>query len=146
MARPRLAQFDVVVDSNVIAYYLLKTAPFHREIKSVWPRLKTLNAPASWEAEILSVLWNACGAGLFSEVEARKKLQLAKALGIRAYPVSGLWFSALRFALLANHPTYDTLFVALATRLSTPLLTYDERLLVKFPQVAIRPTGLRSGL
>jgi len=61
MARDR--PLKVVVDTNVIAYYLLATAPFVEEVRTFWRRPLDLAAPALWEAEVSNVLWMA-GTGL----------------------------------------------------------------------------------
>jgi len=37
---------------------------------------------------------------------------------------------------------YDTLFVELADRMGTPLVTFDQRLLDEFPKLAKRPAAL----
>ena len=46
----------VVVDTNVLAYYLLKTEPFVDELRGFWRRVEAAHAPASWEAELANVL------------------------------------------------------------------------------------------
>ncbi len=47
----------VVVDTNVIAYYLLGTAAFVDEVKAFWSAVTAPIAPSSWEAELANVLW-----------------------------------------------------------------------------------------
>jgi predicted nucleic acid-binding protein len=53
-----------------------------------------------------------------------------------------LWAGAVSRALAADHPAYDTLFVELAVRESTPLATFDQKVLQRFPDVARRPAAL----
>lgn len=48
-------------------------------------------------------------------------------------------------ATAANHPAYDTVFVELAVRLRKPLVTFDQGLLRRFPDRAIRPRQFTRG-
>ena len=57
----------------------------------------------------------------------------------RTVPVGSLWREALVAAEQSNCSTYDTLFVALAERERCDLLTYDQRLLQAFPEIAKKP-------
>jgi predicted nucleic acid-binding protein len=56
--------------------------------------------------------------------------------------VPSLWSSALVLATRHRHSPHDTLFVALAERLDCPLVTYDQRVLELFPQVAVTPDAV----
>jgi predicted nucleic acid-binding protein len=132
----------VVVDTNVIAYYLLRTEPFAREAREFWSARHTIRAPASWEAELANVVWMAVRARVMDRDAAIDKLRLADALGIRSESVRDLWEGALARAVSSNHPAYDTVFVELAIRLRAPLATFDEGLIAKFPEVAKRPRDL----
>jgi predicted nucleic acid-binding protein len=46
-----------VVDTNVVAYYLLGTQPFADETRPFWQALEEAMAPALWEAELANVIW-----------------------------------------------------------------------------------------
>jgi hypothetical protein len=50
---------NAVVDTNVVAYYLLNTEPYSGECSEFWKRIVAVSAPASWQAEISSVVWMA---------------------------------------------------------------------------------------
>ena len=78
----------VVVDTNVIAYFLLGTEPFRRECVRFWSAVKEPLAPASWEAEITNVLWMAVRMGVINLPDALDKLRLADSLGVNSEPVS----------------------------------------------------------
>ena len=131
-----------VADTNVIAYYLLGTAPFRNECARFWREVEEAIAPASWEAEITNVLWMAVRTGVLGVPEALQRLDLAKALGIESVPVASLWHGALVRACESGVAAYDTVFVELAERESVPLVTFDVALLKKFPKVAKRPRAL----
>lgn len=133
----------VVVDTNVVAYFLLMTEPYVQEASSFWSMEYAAWAPASWEGELVNVVWKAIRAGVMDEETGLERLRLAECLGIHSEPVSGLWEGALVRASRSNHPPYDTLFVELAIRLQAPLATFDRKLLSKFPDVALRPADIR---
>src|SRR6185436_11658425 len=57
MARNR--PLKVIIDTNVIAYYLLATEPFVEEVRAFWHRPLDPAAPTLWEAEVSNVLWMA---------------------------------------------------------------------------------------
>ena len=59
-----------VVDTNVVAYYLLGTEPFASECRNFWKRAEEVFAPALWHAEIISVLWMAVGNKVISPDES----------------------------------------------------------------------------
>ena len=132
----------VVVDTNVVAYYLLGTTGFEAEASAFWRRVREPMAPASWQPEIANVLWMAARHGALSAAEARSRLRLAGRLGIRAVPVTSLWEGALARALATGVAAYDTLFVELAVRRRLPLATFDRQLHRAFANVAARPQDL----
>ena len=135
----------LVVDTNAIAYLLLETAPFHLAVRDLFSGRHTLHAPSSWEVEYANVLWLAARAHVISPHAVGEKLRLAAGLGIEGTAVTDLWEAAVEIALSDDHPVYDTLFVELARRLRAPLVTYDQAVLRKFPDVARRPEQILAG-
>ena len=131
-----------VVDTNVIAYYLLGTEPFRGECSRFWRAVREPLAPASWEAEIANVLWRSVSAGVLDLAASLGKLEQASKLPIRSVATSSLWSAALIQACNTNTATYDTLFVELAHREGVPLATFDKALLRKFPDVAMGPAAV----
>lgn len=142
MARNR--PLKVIVDTNVVAYYLLATEPFVEEVSAFWHRRLDLAAPTLWEAEVSNVLWMAARTGLIDKREALRRLGMAARLGIRSVPIRRLWRGALARAMNANVAAYDTLFVELAVRERKQLVTFDAKLLAAFPNVAVRPDGVAA--
>ena len=137
MARRR--PLKVVVDTNVVAYYLLATEPFVEEVRGFWHRPLDLAAPALWEAEMSNVLWMAVRSGVIDKRVALQRLGMAARLGIRSVATRRLWRGALTRAMNSTIAAYDTLFVELAVRERRPLVTFDAKLLATFPEVAVRP-------
>jgi predicted nucleic acid-binding protein len=131
-----------VVDTNVVAYYLLGTPDFVSEAGEFWRQVADPVAPALWEAELVNVIWMAARAGVLTPEAAPARLDYAAQLGIHSIVSRTLWRGALRRALESGVAAYDTLFVELADRESLPLATFDDRLLTAFPQIAKRPKAL----
>lgn len=131
-----------VVDTNVVAYFLLGTAEFVEEARSFIAELDEAWAPAQWEAELANALWMATRHRVLTLGDAAKRLSLADGLGIHTVPNRTLWQAALVRAHEANVAVYDTLFVELAVRERLPLATFDGAVLEAFPEVAVRPRAV----
>lgn len=143
MARSR--PLKVIIDTNVVAYYLLATEPFVDEVRAFWHRPLDPAAPTLWEAEVSNVLWMAARTGLIDKRGALRRLGMAARLGIRSVPIRRLWRGALARAMNANVAACDTLFIELAVRERKRLVTFDARLLAAFPSVAVRPGAVVAG-
>ena len=128
-----------VVDTNVVAYYLLGTEPFVDEVRRFWRAVDETWAPVHWEAELASAIWMAVRTGALPREEGHQKLDLASRLGVQAVPVRSLWQPALTRALDSGVAVYDTLFVELAAQRDLQMATFDTELLKKFPALAKRP-------
>ena len=128
-----------VVDTNVVAYYLLGTEAHAHEARGALERVATLLAPAHWEAELANVVWMAVRSGVLTALEGPVRLGLARRLGVESIGTSTLCQGALLRALASGVSVYDTLFVELAARSRCPLLTFDKAVLRAFPDVARRP-------
>ena len=131
-----------VVDTNVVAYYLLGTEPFLEEVRQFWRTVDEAWAPDHWEAELANAVWMAVRAGVLSGDEGHRKLDLAARIGIQSVPNRSLWQPALARAIDSGAAVYDTRFVELAARRKLPLATFDKNVLKKFPEIATRPLSL----
>lgn len=131
-----------VVDTNVVAYFLLGTDDYIDEARASIEALSNPVAPAHWEAELTNVVWMAIRAGVLQPEEGPTRLGLARRLGIESVATSTLCQGALLRAVTSGVPVYDTLFVELAARLGCPLLTFDKAVLRAFPAIAKRPRDL----
>ena len=139
--RPGLS---AVVDTNVVAYYLLGTEPFAVEAREFWQATDEPVAPAHWQAELANVVWMAVRTGTLSADEGHRRLDFASRLRLRSVPIGSLWQSALTLSLDSGLSAYDTLFVALARRRRLPLVTFDKQILKAFPDVAKRPSDMAN--
>jgi predicted nucleic acid-binding protein len=133
-----------VVDTNVVAYYLLGTEPFLGEVQQFWRSVEEAWAPDHWEAELANAVWMAVRTGVLSGDEGHQKLDLAARLGIRSVPNRSLWQPALTRAIDSGAAVYDTLFVELAVQRKLPLATFDGNILKTFPDIAKRPVSIAS--
>ena len=133
-----------IVDTNVVAYYLLDTHPFAEEARTFWREVEAPAAPAMWEAELANVVWMSVRTGVFTLAEGHRRLGLAAKLGIQSVANRRLWRGALTRATTSGAAVYDTLFVELAARRRLPLATFDRKVLQAFPGIAKRPGTLVS--
>jgi predicted nucleic acid-binding protein len=134
-----------VVDTNVVAYFLLGTQKVVAETRAFWKEADELIAPAVWEAELANVVWMAARSRVISREQGTNKLMLAGRLGIRSINSRTLWHGALSRALDSGVSVYDTLFVELADREAIALVTFDDKVLKAFPKIAKRPGQLKRG-
>lgn len=135
----------VVVDTNVIAYFLLGTEAVRDECDEFWRHVDHPLAPASWEAELTNVLWMAVRKKVIDLPEALKRLDFASSLGIESVPVASLWHGALARAHASGIAASDAVFVELAARESVRFATFDGPLAKTFPRVARRPRACAVG-
>ena len=135
----------VVVDTNVVAYFLLGTAGFVDEAKACFHAVSNPIAPAHWEAELTNVVWMAVRSGILPPEAGPVRLSLARRLGVESVPTATLCQGALLRSVASGIAVYDTLFVELATRTGCPLLTFDKAVIKAFPDIAIRPRDLSGG-
>jgi predicted nucleic acid-binding protein len=133
---------NAVVDTNVVAYYLLNTEPHAEECREFWKHIGDVAAPASWQAEILNVVWMAARTRVITPDESVTKLRAAARLGIQPVPVRQLWRGALIRSIHSGISPYDVLFVELAIRRHVKLATFHAQLLRTFPEVAKRPSEI----
>lgn len=131
-----------VVDTNVVAYYVLRTPEFNAEGTAFWHRVEDTMAPALWETELANVIWMSVRGSVLRREDAPSKLRLAGRLGIHSVSVRKLWQGALQRALESRMAAHDTVFVELAHRERLSLATFDNKLLKTYPDIAKRPKDL----
>ena len=139
MAKESMQPRRYVVDTNVLAYYTLSTSPFCEEVSEVFSKSFELIAPDSWYSEFLNVVWKTIRFQDISLYHGLELLEEAERLLDWSVPVGSLWREALVVAQEYSCSTYDTLFLALAEREHCNLLTYDQKLLTVFPDIALIP-------
>jgi predicted nucleic acid-binding protein len=125
----------IVVDTNVIAYLYL-TTDFTPQAEALLVHEPEWAAPLLWRSELRNVLAQYLRQGSLDFDTAFSIQSEAEALlAERELEVGS--FDVLRLAQASGCSAYDCEFVALAQRLSVPLVTTDKKVLAAFPAVAI---------
>ena len=90
-------------------------------------RSETLLAPAFWLVESANALWRHARAGGLTLEETLERLDLLAAAPVTAVPITIDIVGATRLAHALSHPVYDCLYLALAIREDTHVVTADRR-------------------
>ncbi len=136
----------MVVDTMVFAYALLGVPRFRDEALAVLTNGDEILVPDSFRAELVNVVWQWIRENQLDLELGIDVLADADALITHAAPTDELWERALELSVAAKHPAYDTLFVALAERENTGLVTYDAKLRKKFQNQTISPSEFLNNL
>jgi len=134
------AAHSMVVDTMVFAYSLLRVADFCDTATQVFEQLPEVWVPDSFHAELANVAWQWIRTKNVSIDVGLQALKDARALTTDSIPTPTIWERALELAVERSHPVYDTLFVALAILRASRVITFDKKLLDKFPEYTISPT------
>jgi predicted nucleic acid-binding protein len=88
---------------------------------------KDLAAPSLWLPDAANGLWRRTVRGELTQAEAEERLgELTKA-PVASVPLEQDLPEVTRLAIQLNHPAYDCLYLALAKRLGTFVVTADNR-------------------
>ncbi len=124
----------MVVDSNVIAYALLGPVEKRDAARRALQSVDEIAVPDLFFAEYASIVWQWATKLEASLPQFLGAMDDAEGLVERVVSCRSLWRSALGTALQVRHSVYDCMYVALARRLHSRVVTFDARLLVVFPQ------------
>ncbi|MGA2797617.1 MAG: type II toxin-antitoxin system VapC family toxin [Thermoguttaceae bacterium] len=128
----------IVVDSNVIIYFLISSdfSELSRKAEQTFFKDPHWIAPPLWRSEVRNVLAYYIRKR-FLTLEAAKRL-MEKALNLMTGPEHDEDSShILQLAAESTCTAYDCEFVALSRDLGVPLVTVDKKVLSQFPDVAI---------
>ncbi len=131
---------DIVLDTNVLAYALLGVPRHGATATRLLSAAQAIVVPDVLRAELANVLWQWARSSHVAPSTALALLDDAEALLSEVVPSDHLWTEALLLAMDADHPVYDTLFVALARQRGIPVVTHDRALLRRFPDHTVSPT------
>ena len=129
----------MVIDTMIFVYALLDEPTFGADSGAVLKAASPILVPDSFRAEFVNTLWQWVRHRGVEYGDARAALRDAEHLIARTGSSRRLARRALELAIQVGHPAYDTLFVALAEREGTQLITYDAKLLAAFPKIAMAP-------
>ena len=126
---------NIVVDTNVLAYYWLpgahtETAIALRSATDLW------YAPKLWRSEFCNVLAGFLRRGNLSLAQAQATMKAAEAALLDCErEVDSM--RVLDFVSQSDCSAYDCECIALAAAMNIPLVTEDQRILIGFPDIAV---------
>ena len=131
---------SVVVDASVAVKWLL-TEPYSAEALKLLSGDTALHAPDLLLSEVGNILWKRVRKSEITADKARELLEWLIALPLELHTSSPLMLAALEIACQYDRTVYDSLYIALAVREKTVLVTADEK-----PQIALSNTPLLLSL
>ncbi len=134
-----MEKIKLVLDTNVIIYYLYGIEPFSGDISLMLKNDLMLLAPENWKSEFLNFTCLMIKNGSITFEDGIQKLNLAELLINNSVSISRLWNKALYFSIKKMHSPFDTVFVALAEQEKIKLATFDAKLIKNFPETALTP-------
>src|SRR6202008_4382298 len=90
-------------------------------------RSQSLAAPSHWLIEAANALWRYVRTNRLPPADASALLRNLIAAPMLSIPAAELVPQALEFATRIQHPVYDCLYLALAVREDTHVVTADRR-------------------
>jgi len=128
----------IVADTNLVAALFLQSD--RSEVaEQVWLRDPLWYAPALWPSELRNVAIRYFRSGFATLAQCEEAMAQARLAIPSARTVESDDVLVLRMAARFGLSTYDAEFAALAETLEVPLLTWDARLLERFPGRAVSP-------
>jgi len=88
---------------------------------------ESLSSPSLMLAECANALWAKALRREITDAEVLERLALLRAAPVLLVPLEELLEDATRLALALGHPVYDCLYLALAVRERTRLVTADRQ-------------------
>lgn len=131
----------IVVDTNVVAAFLLKTVKAE-SAERLWWSDSEWHAPVVWRSEFRNVVLAYYRKGFltlqrFERILRHADLVLPK-WRVHEMPDAPV----LELGVQSGCTAYDCEYLVLAQTLSVPLATWDKELISKFPEQAIEPERL----
>jgi predicted nucleic acid-binding protein len=115
---------SLVIDASVALKWVLDE-PGGAEAEALLD--EALIAPGLWLIEAANALWKRAGRGEISADEAAERLQALLHAPVATPRTEDDLASALSLASQLAHPVYDCLYLALAIRENTQVVTADTR-------------------
>jgi predicted nucleic acid-binding protein len=129
---------SVVVDASVVIKWFVPEAG--SAAASRWLGSEDrLEAPDLLFAEIANAIWKKVLRGQLTRAESQLLVNDIEKIAVNTTPCRALATDAHEIALITSRSVYDSMYVALALRLDTRVITADERFfhaLQSFPDLA----------
>ena len=127
----------IVVDANIIAYFLLQSDKTEIAEK-IWAKDMDWYAPLLWRSEVRNILTNYIRHNLLSLEQVQMVMDKAhEIMHEREHFVSSA--VVLELAASSRSIAYDCEYVALAQQFGLALITFDKGIVRDFPEVAMFP-------
>jgi len=129
---------SVVVDASVVIKWFVPEAGSDAASRLLASD-ERLEAPDLLFAEIANVLWKKVLRGQLTRDESEQLVSDIENIAVGTTPCRALANDAHAIALITSRSVYDSMYVALALRLDTRVITADERFfraLQSFPGLA----------
>jgi predicted nucleic acid-binding protein len=125
----------IVADTNLIGYMLIDGEQTG-SARKVWTRDPDWAMPPLWRSEFLNVLVVAHRAGALDRQQVVETWRRST-LFMNATELEPDGEQVLKIALDRDLSAYDAQFVTVATELGVPLVTADQRVLDRCPDIAV---------
>lgn len=114
----------IVVDASIALKWVLQETGSEAAEKLLE---NDLAAPSLWLLEAGNALWRRTAREELTPAEAAERLAVLTKAPVASVPLEQDLPEAMRLGLQLNHPVYDCLYLALAKRLGTYVVTADTR-------------------
>jgi len=129
---------SVVVDASVVIKWFVPEAGSDAASRLLASEDR-LEAPDLLFAEIANAIWKKVLRGQLTRAESQLLISDIEKIAVGTTPCRALATDAHAIALITSRSVYDSMYVALALRLGTRVITADERFfhaLQSFPDLA----------
>lgn len=133
----------IVVDTNVIAYFVAQNDPVAELAEAVFRKDPEWAAPRLWRSELRNVLCLKIKQGVIDLAGAKVDVEFAVGL-VAGREVEVDSARVLELAESSGCTAYDCEFVYVAETLNVPLITADKRVLAAFPGKAVSMTDFAA--
>ena len=116
----------IVVDASVAAKWLIPESDSAVAVRLLDPPYE-LCAPRLLTSEVANVLWRNAQSGSLSRYEAGRLANEVTSMSVNWAEDEATSVDAVRIAIELGHPAYDCMYLALAIRIGTAVVTADKR-------------------
>jgi predicted nucleic acid-binding protein len=117
----------VVVDASVATKWVVEEV--HSDEAALLLAYDALHAPDHWQAEAVNVLWAKAFRSDLATADAEQRMTVLMRAPVIGTPIAGLMSRAFAISVARQVTIYDSLYLALAEKLSIPVVTADVRLM-----------------
>lgn len=126
MPRPKIKSETLVVDASVAVKWFLPEPDAEPAVALLRAGHRLIAPDLLW-IEVASVLWKVARRGSLTAEETERMMSDAAAFPVEIIDSGTLLTDALRIATATDRTVYDSLYVALAARERSVMVTADDR-------------------